>query len=83
MPNGEDKNWIRLCAAVDGFRARYVKWPTMIKVSSEIIDDIRLVLGEKMFQKVETHLKFIPDDVGFIAADDEGRQYDYAKRRVF
>ena len=26
MPNGEDRNWVRLCIAVNGFRARYQKW---------------------------------------------------------
>jgi len=28
MPNGDDKNWVRLCAALDGFFGRYGRWPT-------------------------------------------------------
>ena len=28
VPNGDDKNWVRLCGAIDGFRVKYVKWPS-------------------------------------------------------
>jgi len=80
MPNGEDKNWIRLCGAVDGFRARYGSWPTKIKIPFEIIDDIRGVFGDEMFEKVVTRVKFEAIDyIAFIAEDDHGRQYNYVQ----
>ena len=78
LPNGESKNWVRLCAAIDGFRARYGEWPTLIKIPQIIIDDLRSYLGDEMFEKVGSRLMVIEDDTGFIAADDQGRQYDYA-----
>ena len=79
MPNGESKNWVRLCAATDGFRVRYGAWPTMIKIPQIIIDDLQCYLRDVMFEKVGSRLRVIEDDTGFIAADDQGRQYDYAQ----
>ena len=79
MINDEGRNWIRMCAAVDGFRARYGARPTMIKIPSEIIDDLRIDLGDEMFEKVATRVKFIADETGFIAEDNQGRQFDYAQ----
>ena len=32
MPNGIDKNWYRMCAAINGFRSRYSEWPTKIRL---------------------------------------------------
>ena len=32
MPNGADKNFVRLCAALNGFRLRYGKWPTRVVI---------------------------------------------------
>ena len=51
----------------------------MIKIPQMIIDDLRSYLGDEMFEKVESRLTVIEDDTGFIAADDQGRQYDYAQ----
>ena len=79
MPNGEGKNWVRLCAAIDGFRARYGAWPTMIKIPQIIIDDLRSYLGNEMFKKIGSRLTIIEDETGFIAVDNQGRQYDYAQ----
>jgi hypothetical protein len=31
MPNGIDKNWMRMCAAINGFRARYQRWLVRVR----------------------------------------------------
>jgi len=44
MPNGIDRNWIRLCGAIDGFKMRFGFWPTKVFLPQIILDDL-----EKMF----------------------------------
>src|SRR5262249_16177409 len=41
MPNGHDKNWVRLCAAIDGFRVRYGHWPMRVRIFPISLADIR------------------------------------------
>jgi hypothetical protein len=39
MPNGHDKNWNRLCAAIDGFRSHYGRWPSRVRIMEVSLRD--------------------------------------------
>jgi hypothetical protein len=41
MPNCDNKNFIRLCGAIDGFKQRHRKWPTRVVAYSACVDDLR------------------------------------------
>jgi hypothetical protein len=78
MPNGGDRNFIRLCAAIDGFFVRYGVWPTRVRLSSVALADLRdHVLGPAAFATVERKLRLVADKVGIVAEDDAGRSYNY------
>ena len=78
MPNGEDQNWIRLCAAIDGLRARYELWPNRILIGRLEHEDLVWMFTKESYAKLTEKLTFIVgDDLGMTAEDDEGRKYDY------
>jgi len=73
MPNGVDKNWYRMCSAINGFRARYGSWPTKIRLPEGAID---YLFTEETFEKLEEKLAFVYDDSTYIAEDSTGRRYN-------
>jgi hypothetical protein len=79
MPNGSDKNLVRLCAAVNGFWSRYKRWPSRVLVDPRAIDDLRdHVLSKEDFAKISARLSLVPKPRGsFVAEDDLGGTYDY------
>ena len=80
MPNGIDKNWYRMCVAIDGFRARYGSWPTKIHLPAGAIE---YLFTEETFARLEERLTLVYDDSPFIAEDDIGRSYNYGKEGFF
>jgi len=80
MPNGESKNWIRFCAAIDGFRAKYEHWPLSVGVPLFFIDELKSVLTEKDQTKLASKIDIIGDDSTFNAFDNSGNFYDYGKK---
>ena len=72
MPNGGD--WVRFCAAIDGFRARYGRWPTRVAMWPGFIDALHYSIGPDGLRAVEQKLKLLehPDEQGLAAEDDEG-----------
>lgn len=81
MPNGHDRNWIRFCAALDGFRLRHGAWPTRVRLLHSIVADLRdHLFAPEDFAQISARIEFVTDeDVGLIAEDDEGRRYDYGQ----
>ena len=78
MPNGGDKNYVRLCAAIDGFKARYGRWPERVVVEQGYIEDIRdHVLAPGEFDRMQQKLKVVEGDARFRAEDDAGNFYHY------
>ncbi|MEW6406383.1 MAG: hypothetical protein AB1649_31755 [Chloroflexota bacterium] len=76
MPNGIDKNWHRLCAALDGFRVRYGSWPTKIRLPEGAIE---YLFTKETYAKLEERLKLIYDDSPYIAEDEAGQIYNYGQ----
>jgi len=80
LPNGYDRNWIRLCAAIDGFRLRYKRWPSRIRLFPDTLRDLQDdVFTPESFKKMEEHIKFVPDDSPIVAEDDLGGRYSYGE----
>ena len=76
MPNGIEKNWFRMCAAIDGFRACYGSWPTKIHLFEGALDDL---FKKETFHKLEQKIDFIYDDLPYVAEDEQGRRYNLAE----
>jgi hypothetical protein len=78
MPNGSDKNYVRLCGAVDGFRVRYGRWPTTTRLWPGCIDSLRHCLSEKGFARLSERLRLVEEEGATVMVEDEeGRSYDY------
>lgn len=76
MANGIDKNWYRMCAAINGFRVRYGNWPTRIRMAK---DAIKYLFAEETLAKLGEKLTFVYDGSPYIAEDDMGRSYNYGQ----
>ena len=76
MPNGIDKNWYRMCAAINAFRVRYGSWPTKIRLPEGAIEHL---FTEETFARLDGKLVFVYDGSPFIAEDDSGRTYNYGQ----
>ena len=77
MSNGESKNWIRFCGAIDGFRSHYKSWPNRVRVPKFFIEELRTVLSPEKFAKLESKIKLIGDESHYIAEDGAGRSFNY------
>ena len=77
MPNGESKNWVRFCGAIDGFRSHYKSWPNRVRVPKFFIEELRTVLSPESFAKLESKINLIGDESHFIAEDGAGRSFNY------
>jgi hypothetical protein len=80
MPNGHDRNWVRFCMAVRGFRARHGTWPTRMRLDPGYIEEFRSsLLSPADFENLKTKVELISEpDARFVAEDDQGRTYNYA-----
>jgi hypothetical protein len=79
VPNGEDKNWVRLCAALDGFFVRYGRWPTRIRLPIYAIEDFRHLFAPESFRRLMEQFDVVVDPHYFAAESDGGRRYDYMR----
>lgn len=81
MPNGYDRNWVRLCAAINGFRLRHKRWPTRIRLTPSMLSNLREdIFTPESFKKIEEHVRFILDDAPVVAEDDLGGRYSYGEQ---
>ena len=75
MPNGHDKNFVRLCAVLDGFHEQYGRWPTRVRLHAGALEDLKSLFSAEDFAKLGSRIEFLPGDPGMIAEDDEGGRY--------
>ncbi|HEY0793169.1 MAG TPA: hypothetical protein VGD78_19045 [Chthoniobacterales bacterium] len=82
MPNGHDKNWVRLCVTINGFRMRYGRWPSRVRMPEGCIADLRdrLFTGPE-FEKITAKITLIPDEQSIVAEDDSGASFAYGEQR--
>jgi hypothetical protein len=80
MPNGHDKNWIRLCGAIDGFRARYGRWPARVRIFPASLADIRdHLFTPDDYARIVAKIALIADEAPMVAEDDLGGSYSYGQ----
>jgi hypothetical protein len=80
MPNGHDKNWVRLCAAIDGFRSRYGRWPNRVRLSPLSLGDFDFLFTPADLTRIISKVALIADDeAAFVAEDDSGGSYNYGE----
>lgn len=80
MPNGHDRNWTRLCAAVDGFRARFGRWPTCVAMERGYLDDLQRMFNAQDLATIQGKIELrLREGAHMIAADDAGNAYDYGQ----
>lgn len=73
VPNGHDKNWSRTCAAIDGFRMRYGRWPKRVRMSPVFFADVvGHLLSPAGYTLVSEYVRLVPDDEAEFVADDGG-----------
>lgn len=83
MPNGDDKNWMRVCSAIDGFRSHFGRWPKRVRMSRlSFLDLTSNVLTPLGFAVVSSVLELCQeDDATMIADDGTGAEYNYGSGR--
>lgn len=83
MPNGSDKNFVRLCLTVDGFHKRYGYWPTRIRIGPILLEDLWLhVLGHEQFEELTKRIEFVIDGNVSLLAEDGERRFVYGRDPV-
>jgi len=76
MPNGYDKNWIRLCGAIDGFCVRYGRWPARVRIFPASLAYIRdHLFTPEDYAKIVAKVALVADEAPMIAEDDLGGSY--------
>jgi cold shock CspA family protein len=79
VPNGHDKNWVRLCGAIDGFRVRYGRWPTRVRAYPMSLRDFDFLFTPEDLARIRAKIALVGDDLPMIVEDDSGAQYDYGR----
>lgn len=63
MPNGDDKNWFRICHVVDEFRKKHRRWPVCVRMPPLYFEDVvGHVLSPIGFALVSTVFDIVADD---------------------
>ena len=78
MPNGNDRNWVRVSAALEGFFMRYGHWPRRVRLHLYTLKDLEHLFPPDSWRRLTGTLQFIRDDDAQIdAEDDDGNTYSY------
>lgn len=82
MPNGDDKNLIRLYEVVSGFIARYGDPPVEVRLPTAALEDLfDHVLSLDAQRRLRSLVRLIVDENAFAATDGKARRYDYLSSR--
>ena len=81
MPNGDDASWVRVCAAIDGFRARYGRWPARVRLFPGALDGLRdHVFTQEGLALVASVVALVADESApMIAVGANGGSYNYGQ----
>jgi hypothetical protein len=81
MPNGNDRNWIRVRAALEGFFVKHGHWPTRVRLHPDTLEDLKSHLfTPASWTRVTEQLEFLADESAPIVAEDAaGRSYSYGE----
>ena len=59
MPNGNSRNLDRLLATLQGFKAKHGHWPTQVRVSKGLIEDLKHTLTTDGYEKLVSKVALI------------------------
>ncbi len=81
MPNGADRNFVRFISCLGGFRVKFKKWPTKVRLDPSFITELNEEMTTEDYQKMTKKISIIPDNSNpwdglYIAEDYEGNTYD-------
>ncbi|KAB2662541.1 MAG: hypothetical protein DVB31_11410 [Verrucomicrobia bacterium] len=77
-PNPDDDAWFRLCVAIDGFRARYGRWPTRVRLDAPALASIRSRMGDAAdAARIDGLIRWVVDGSAMVAEDDGDRRYSF------
>jgi hypothetical protein len=63
VPNGNDRNWIRLRGALEGFFVTHGQWPTRVHLHPGTLQNLRDDLfTPAAWSRITAHLEFVPDE---------------------
>ena len=62
MPNGADRNCVRFISCIAGFKHKYKKWPSKIRLNLYIIHELKTVMKPEHFEKKSKKIRLIPDE---------------------
>jgi hypothetical protein len=81
VPNGDDASWVRVCAAIDGFRTRYGRWPARVRLLPAALDGLRdHVFTAEGFAVVASVVQLVADETApMIAEGAEAESYNYGR----
>jgi hypothetical protein len=76
MPNGVDKNFVRLCIAIDGFRAKFGCWPTKALLADPILENLESLFQPATLRRLRKRISLELGDE-FAVADEHGHVFRY------
>lgn len=81
MPNGYDRNWIRLAGVLEGFFETHGHWPSRVRVNLTSLENLRNDLfTPASWDRMTERIQFIPDEsVGMVAEDAVGNAYSFGQ----
>jgi hypothetical protein len=80
MPNGHDKNWMRLRSLVQAFHTRYGHWPTTVRVIPGTVEEMRRVLDPATaVEAIAEKVRIIESGDGFTAEDNSENRLSYGE----
>jgi hypothetical protein len=59
MPNGDERNWTRLCFTVSGFRREHGSWPSRVLLGADCIRDIESFLPPEAFRTIRAKVELV------------------------
>jgi hypothetical protein len=77
MPNGFDKNWVRMCKVINDFHWLHGRWPTRFVMSADSLRYLRQLFTPEDFAKITEKIKFVTDEKGYRAEDESGATCEY------
>jgi hypothetical protein len=82
MPNGYDRNWLRLAYVLEGFFAAHGHWPSRVRVQPLSLENLRNDLfTAASWEQITARIQFIPDEsVGMVAEDVQGNAFNFGQR---
>ncbi len=83
MPNGHDKNFVRLAVTVAGFREKFGRWPEQVHIMRVCFEDLEGLFTPDDYAALMKTARLMPsdsDEFTFRAEDASGNRFDYGDR---